>query len=132
MTLQVKVHPSRRHDWRPGCGRPERQGETGHRHGVRIVGVHDRRFPLPDDARQLPCRGQIDFVSRRQRHQIRTFERSAIELSLRVRYQHLTVMEGAQPEDGQEDLILSAAPGPGGVDVEGEHSSQSFANLRPT
>ena len=39
---------------------------------------------------------------------------------------------GPEAEDGQEDLVLSPAPGAGGVDMEGEHSSQSFANFSIT
>ena len=100
--------------------------------GVRIVRVHDLRLPLPDDARQLPRRRQIDLVARRERHQIGPLERAAIELALRVRDEHRLVAERPQTEDRQEDLVLSAAPGPCGVDVEGEHSSQSFANFRLT
>ena len=94
--------------------------------------MHDRRFRLPDDARHLPRRGQIDFASRRKRDQIRPFERAPIKLALRVRHEHGPVVEGAEPEHRQEDLVLSTTPGPGGVDVEGEHSSHSFANLRLT
>ena len=132
MALQVEVDAARRDDARPRLGRAERQRQAGHRDGVRIVRVHDLRLPLPDDARQLPRRRQIDLVARRERHEIGPFGRAAIELALRVRDEHGLVAERAQPEDRQEDLVLSAAPGAGGVDVEGEHSSQSFANLRPT
>ena len=99
---------------------------------MRIVRVHDLGLPVADDARQFPRRGQIDLVARRERHQIGPFRGTAIELALRVRDEDGLVADRAQSENGQEDLVLSAAPGAGGVDVEGEHSSQSFANLRPT
>ena len=97
-----------------------------------IVGVHDLRFPLANKPRQLPRRRQIDLAAWREGDEIRTFERAAIELSLAVRDEHGAMSRGAQPQDGQEDLVLSAAPGAGGVDVEREHSSHSFANFRPT
>ena len=60
------------------------------------------------------------------------FRRSAIQRALGMGHEDRPVAEGAQTEDGQEDLVLSAAPGTGGVDVECEHSSHSFANLSPT
>ena len=128
----MEVDAARRDDARARIGSAERQGESGHRHGVRIVRVHDLRLPVADDARQLPRRRQIHLVARRERHQVGPFRRAPIELALRVRDEHGLVPDRAEPEDGQEDLVLSAAPGAGGVDVEGEHSSHSFANLRPT
>ena len=93
--------------------------------------MHDLRLPLADDARQLPRRRQVDLVARRQRHEVGPFERAAIELALAVRDEHGPVAHGAQPENGQEDLVLSAAPGAGGVDVESEHSSHELRELRP-
>ena len=132
MALQVEVHPTRGDHSGPRIGCAEGQGERRHRDRMRIVRVHDLRFPLPDDARELPRRREIDLVARRQRDEIRSFRRAAIERALGMRHQDRPVAEGAQAEDGQEDLVLSAAPGAGGVDVECEHSSHSFANLSPT
>ena len=94
--------------------------------------MHDLRLELPDDARQFPRRREIDLVARRERHQIGALRRTAVQHALRVCDEHGAMAERAQPEDGQEDLVLSAAPGTGGVDVECEHSSHSFANLSPT
>jgi hypothetical protein len=94
--------------------------------------VHDFRLPLPDQPRQLPRRRQVDLVSRRQRKQIGSFASPSMELALAMRDEHGAVTHGAEPQNGQEDLVLSAAPGAGGVDVEREHSSQSLANFNPT
>ena len=94
--------------------------------------MDDLRPGVANDAGELPRGGEIDLAARRQRHQIRTLASAPIELALRMRNQHLAMVERPQPEHRQEDLVLSAAPGARGVDVEGEHSSQSFANLRPT
>lgn len=99
---------------------------------MRIVRVHDRGRHVAQDTRQPPARREVDLVARRERDQVGPFARAAIELALGVRDEHRTVPGGAQPQDGQEDLVLSAAPRAGGVDVEGEHSSQSLANFRPT
>ena len=90
------------------------------------------RFGLADDPRQLPGRRQVDFVAGCESDEIGPFGGAAIELAFAVRDEHGAVPHGAQPENRQEDLVLSAAPGAGGVDVEGEHSSHSFANFRPT
>ena len=99
---------------------------------MRVVRVHELWFPLTNDARQLPRCRKVDFVARSERNEIRPFGGAAIELALSVRNEHGPVTKGAKPKDGQEDLVLSATPCAGGVDVEGEHSSQSFANLTLT
>ncbi len=116
----------------PWCRRAERQRQTGHRHGVRIVRVHDRRLHLPDEPRQLPGGREIDFAFRRERNEIGPFGGAAEELTLGVGDEHGSMAARAQAEHGQEGLLLSSAPGAGRVDVEGEHSSQSLANFRPT
>ena len=132
MLLEMKVDASRRHHPRAGRGRIERQGQSRHRYRVWIVHMNDLRLRIADDARQLPCRRQIDFASRCKGNEIRTFGGASIELALAVRHEQRAMTLGPQAEDRQEDLVLSAAPGAGGVDVEREHSSQSFANLSPT
>ena len=71
-------------------------------------------------------------LHRRERHQVGALGGAPIQLALGVRDEHGAVAAGAQAEHGQEDLVLSPAPGARGVDVEGEHSSQSFANFSPT
>ena len=87
---------------------------------------------LADDAGEPPGGGEIDLVHRRERQQVGALRGAAIELALGVRDEHRPVAARPQAEHGQKDLLLSPAPGPRGVDVEGEHSSQSFANFRPT
>ena len=132
VALQVKVDSPRGDDPGTRHRRRERQRQRRHRDRMRIMRVQDRRLPLPDDPRQLPRRGQIDLVHRCQRHQIGSFGRASIQLTLGVGDQHRAMAARPQAEHGQEDLLLSSAPRARGVDVEGEHSSQSFANLRPT
>ena len=132
MSLQVEVHAARGDDPRPRIGCAERQRQCRHCDRVRIVRMYHLRLPLPDDAREFPRRREVDLVARRQRDEIRSFRRPAIQRALGMGHQDGPVAEGAKTEDGQEDLVLSAAPGAGGVDVECEHSSHSFANLSPT
>ena len=61
-----------------------------------------------------------------------SFRGAAKQFAGRMRQQHRAVAARAQAHHGQKDLLLSPAPGFRGVDVEGEHSSQSFANFSPT
>ena len=77
---------------------------------MRIVRVDDRRLPLPHDARQLPGGSQVDLVHGRERYQVRALRRASIELTLGVRHQNRAMAPRPQPEDGQEDLLLSPAP----------------------
>lgn len=90
------------------------------------------RSDLTNDARQFPGGREVHLAPRSKRDEIGALHRAAIELSLAVRDEHGAMSLGTETKDGQEDLVLSAAPGPGGVDVEREHSSQSFANFNPT
>src|SRR5262245_38128781 len=98
---------------------------------MRIVGMDDRRLPLSDDSRQLPRRRQVNLVDRREWNQIRTLGGAAKQLALAMRDQHGAMAASAKTQNGQEGLLLSPAPGARGVDVEGEHSSHSFANFNP-
>ena len=75
---------------------------------------------------------EVDLVARREADEIDPLRRARVQLALRVRHEHGPVPALAEPQDGQERLLLSAAPGAGRVDVEAEHSSQSLASLRPT
>ena len=76
-------------------------------------GRHDA---MMRDSRQR--RGQVDFGSRRQRHQVVALAGAPVQHALRVRDEHGPVAALAHPQHRQEDLVLSAAPGAGGVDVE--------------
>ena len=87
---------------------------------------------LSQHPRQLPRRGQVDLVVRGKPDEIDAFGGPGMQFALRVRHEHRPVPALAQPQDGQESLLLSAAPGAGRVDVEAEHSSQSLASFRPT
>ncbi len=85
---------------------------------MRIVSV-DHVGPVHrDDAGQPPRRGEIDLRTRGERHQIVAFARAPIEHALRVRHEHGPVAARAQAEHRQKDLLLPAAPGAGGVEVE--------------
>ena len=67
---------------------------------MRIVRVDDRRLPLPDDLRQLPRRGEIDLVHRRERHQVRPLGGAPEQLAFAMRDEHGAVAARPQAEDG--------------------------------
>ncbi len=111
---------------------PNDSAVADHRHRMRIVRVHDVGPVVAETRDSRHAAAQVDLVARRQPDEIRAFGRALVQLALRVRDEHRAVPAFAQTQDGQERLLLSAAPGPGGVDVEAEHSSHSLANFRPT
>ncbi len=132
MALQVKVDAARGDQLRPWCWCAKGEGQSGHRHGVRVVRVDDRRLPLPDEPRQLPGGRQIDVAFGRERNEVASLGGATKQLAVGMGDEHGSMAPRPQPEDGQEGLLLSSAPGARRVDVEGEHSSQSLANFSPT
>ena len=127
--LEMKVDAPRGNDLRTRIRRTERQAQRRHRHGMRIVRVHDLRLPAADDLRELPRGGEIDFVDRRERKQVGALGGAPEELALGVRHEHGAVAAGPQAQHGQKDLLLSPAPGARGVDVEGEHARPQCRRL---
>jgi len=67
-----------------------------------------------------------------ERDEVQTFGRPLAKFTVRVCHERRALSDGAQAVDGQQDLVLPAAPGAGGVDVECEHSSHSLANFSAT
>ena len=75
----------------------------------------------PDDARQPPRGREIDFAARRDRDELEPFGRAPPQLAVGCATSVGAVSDRAQAVHGQQHLVLPATPGPGGVDVEGEH-----------
>ena len=92
-----------------------------HRHTMRIVRVQHVGLQLLHQARQAPRRAQIHLGLWRDRHQLEAFFRTLAQLAGRVRDEHRPVSYRAKSEDCEQHLVLAAAPGACGVDVEGEH-----------
>ena len=103
------------------CG-AHRQRQRRHRHAVRVVRVDDVRPEPLEDARQPPRGAQVHLGLRRERDEVEPLLRALPQLAVRVRDEHRPVAERAQPDDGDQHLVLSAAPGARRVDVQGEHS----------
>jgi hypothetical protein len=130
--LQVEVDAPRGDERGRGRGHAEGERHRRHRHGVRVVRMHHVGAVHRDDAGEPPGGRQVDLRTWRERHQIVAFAGALIQHALRVRHEHGPVAARAHPEHGQQDLLLPAAPGAGGVEVECEHNSQSLANFRAT
>lgn len=73
---------------------------------------------ISDDPRKPEGGGEIDLVGGRQADEIVALAGAARELALGVRDEHRAVAARPKAEDRQEDLVLSPAPGAGGIDVE--------------
>ena len=125
MFLEMEVNTPRRHQLRTRLRCVERECQTRHRDSMWIVGMNNVGIELTDDTRQLPRGRKIDFTARRERDQIGSFERAPIKFAIAVRDEHGAVAHGAQSENGQEDLVLSAAPGPSRVEMEREHCGRT-------
>ena len=91
----------------------------------------------------MPRRAEIHLRLRRDGHQLEPFLRALPKLSLRMRHEHRPVAEGAKTEDSEQHLVLSAAPRPRCVEVNGKHQavgirvpprsrSHNFASFRNT
>ena len=80
-----------------------------------------------NDPRQPPRRRQIHLGARRDRDQVETFRGAPAQLAVRVRDERRAVADRAQAVHGQQHLVLAAAPGPRGVDVEGKHIDRPHA-----
>jgi len=130
VAAEMKVHAPRGDERRrssacsPAFGgrSPERERQRCHRDGVRVVGVnHIGREPL-HDARETPRRGEIHLGTGRQRNQLEAFRRPPPQLAVGMRDECRTMANRAQAVDGQQHLILAAAPGSSGINVKGKHS----------
>ena len=108
------------------CGGAERQRERRHGDAVRVVRVDDVRLQPLDDARQPPGRRQVHLGARRERDELEAFGGAAAQLAVRMRDERGPMPDLAQAVHGQQHLVLAAAPGPGGVDVEGEHQGSGL------
>ena len=64
------------------------------------------------------------------RNQLEPFGGAPAQLAVGMRDERRALAERAQAVDGQQHLVLAAAPGPRGVDVEGEHHASSRAAAR--
>ena len=80
--------------------------------------MHDIGAVQRDDTGEAPRGGEIHLGSRRQRHQVVAFAGASTQHPVGVGHEHGAMSARAQAQHRQEDLLLSAAPGAGRVDVE--------------
>ena len=125
VALQVEVHAPRGDERGRGLERRHRQAERCHRHAVRIVRVDDVRAYPVDEARQPPARLEIELVSRSERDELEPLRRAPAELAVGVGHEQRALAGRAQAHDGQQHLVLAAAPAGRRVDVDREHRDQT-------
>ena len=77
---------------------------------MRIMSVDDVGLELLDDPRELPGRVQIDLGPRREPNQVVTFGGPPGELTVGMRDEQRPMSALPHPQDGEENLALSAAP----------------------
>ena len=73
---------------------------------------------------------EIHLGARRERDELESFGRAPAQLAVRVRDERRPMADLPQAVDGQQYLVLSATPRPGGVDVEREHRGSRFTGSR--
>ena len=121
IAADVKVDAPRRREKRAAPA-GERDGRRGQGQRVRIVCVHDVRSEPAQEPGQPPRGAQIQLAGRGQGNEIRPAGRAAVQLTPRVGDERGPLAGGAQAGDGQANLLLAPAPGPGRIDMQGEHS----------
>ncbi len=130
VAFQMKIDATRRDERRrrraARRSRAKRQRERGHRHPVRVVRVNDVRPQPLDHPRQPPCGRQIHFRARRERDQLEPLASAAPQLAARMRDERRPLADRAQTVHRDQNLVLSAAPGAGRIDVQGKHASATL------
>lgn len=132
IAAEMKVDAARGHQSGRGCHRSERERGGGDGDRMRVMGMHDGRPVLGEQPRQTPRGSDIDFGRDGEAQTFGRIGRAPVEFAVGMRDQQRPMPARTQALDGQEGLLLSAAPGAGGVEVEADHSSHSLAYLRPT
>jgi hypothetical protein len=87
---------------------------------------------ISEDPSQAERGREVHFVRGRKAYEVVPLARAPGQLAVWMGDEHRAVAARAQAQDRQEGLVLSAAPRPGGVDVEREHASHSFTNFSIT
>jgi len=92
---------------------------------VRVVRVDHAGREALHQLRKAPRGGEVDLVPRRKRDEL-AGGGAAPELAVGVRDQCSAVTHGIQTGHRQQDLVLSAAPAAGGVNVKGKHENSNL------
>src|SRR5580765_2659974 len=95
--------------------RPHLERHRGERNGHRIVRVHDFRTDVVEDPHELPGRVHVELAPRREAEKPESFARTPPQLAALMCDEHRRMPERLEPGDGEQDLILSAAPRACGV-----------------
>ena len=87
--------------------------------------MNDVRRQTLHHARELPGGGQIHLGPGRNRDEIEPLLRAPAELAVGMGDEGRAMSDLAQADDGQQHLVLAAAPRPRRVDVQREHRIRS-------
>ncbi len=117
----VKVDAARRYESRRREPTRHRPCQRRERDAVRVMRMEDRGPQLFDQARQLPGRSEVHLVAWRQRIQVGAFGHPPPQFAVRMGDQRGPMTSGPQTGHGQHDLVLSATPRAGRVNVKREH-----------
>ena len=90
---------------------------------MRIVRVNDVGLERLMTRASRHAAREIHLRPRRDRNQLEPFRRALPQLAVGMGDQRGALADRAQAVDGQQNLVLSAAPGARRVDMEGEHQS---------
>ena len=125
---QVEVDAARGDERRLGELRAHRERKAGHRDAMRVMRVDDVGLELFEQARQAPRGAEIHLGLRRERNEVEPLLRPLPQLAPGMCHEHRSMAEGAQPENGDEHLILTTTPRSRRVDVEREHLAIAAAD----
>jgi hypothetical protein len=81
--------------------------------------VHHVRLHVAKDLPELPGRMHVELALRREADVPQPFPGPALQLAALVRNQQGRLVELGQPGHREQHLVLTAAPGPRRVDVDG-------------
>ena len=107
---------------------PPRTHLKRHRHqrdGHRIVGVDDIGMDVAQHAHELPAGVHVEFASWREADEAQAFGGAPLQLAMFVRDEHRGIAGRLEAGDGQEHLVLAAAPGARGIDVKGPNHARA-------
>ena len=82
-------------------GPSKREGQCGHRNGMRVVGMNDIGSTFTQQPREFPGRGEVHFHPGCKGIEVVRASSSPPKLTVRVDHEDGLVSAGAETKDGQ-------------------------------
>ena len=93
-------------------------------------------WTIAEDLAELPGGMDVELAARREADEAQALLRAPLELAAVMGDEHRRLTDRLQTSDELQDLVLSAAPGLCGIDVDGAHRRRrprgSFYGFRKT